>query len=471
MTPWIRWDTLSTPTEPAWRWLAQSLGMPALLATPTRPRGELQVPPSRLTEPAKQKLADLLGARLRLDDETRLAHAGTSDAAGLLRLRGGELSHLPDAVFRPVSEDEVLAVLKICTETGVAIGNPASKHPAFAVFDFSDLADIFSVDAVSGLAQVQAGIDSAELTRQLAARGMAFDAPEFSNLGGWIAQGIGTASVMDARIATPNGFLTRNLLADSSPHFGIVTSATLRVRAIPASTAHLHMMFPDFASGLAAMREVRRESAGHIDVRLSDADETRFHRNLAVMDRRQTLMQRVTDIVRGLHGRSENGAAFNVSFSGSAADVEISRKRFTTLARRLGASPYENADVPDYRALLLDRGVTADRIRASATWSELPTLYTALRAALDQAMRRHAPRPGAHGLVLTQITGARHDGADLTCTFLYPRQLNGDVTQAESVRRVALDVLARKKDASDAVTRNAIRAVLDPAGILAQAED
>ena len=113
--------------------------------------------------------------------------------------------------------------------------------------------------------------------------------------------------------------------------------------------------------------------------------------------------------------------------------------------------------------------MTVDQLVASATWSELPALYTALRSALDQAMRHHAPCADAHGLVLTQITGARHDGADLTCTFLYPRQLNGDVAQAQAIRQAALDVLTArtiKTDAADNEIRSAIGMALDPAGIL-----
>lgn len=472
MTPWIRWDALPAPAEPAWRWLAQSLGMPALLATPARPRAELQVRPSRLAEPARQKLADLLADRLRLDDEARLAHAYVGNVAGKLRVRGGDLSQIPDAIFEPRSEDEVRALLNICAEAGIAVGSSASKYPAFAVFDFSNMAAILSLDAVSGQAEAQTGISSEELSRQLAARGMAFDAGEFSQLGHWITRGTGTGDVMDVRLATPKGLVGGNLLPGSRSWFGIIIAASLRVHAAPASTVHLHVVFPDFASGLAGLRETARESVAHIDTRLSDADETRFHRSLAAMEKHPTLIQRLTNRLRGLDHASEKAAAFRLTFRGSAADVEISRKRFAALAKRLGASSCESAHVPDYRPLLLDRGVTVDQVTASATWSELPSLYTALRTALDQAMRRHAPRDGAHGRVLTQITGSRHDGADLTCTFLYPRQLNGDVAQAEAVRRAALDVLtARKKDASDADIRNAIRAVLDPTGILAHDED
>jgi alkyldihydroxyacetonephosphate synthase len=469
MTPWIRWDAEPAPAEPAWRWLAQSLGMPALLATPARPRGALNVPPSRLTEPARQRLAALLAERLRHDEQTRLAHAATQDAAAILRLRGGDFSQIPDAVLRPQSEDEILAILNICAEAGIAIGGTTSQHSVSAIFDLGAMADIVSLDAVSGVAQVQAGIASAALAGQLAARGMRFEAPEFSALGHWVARGIGTHDVMDMRLATPKGLLSGTLLPGAPSRFGIVTAATLRVHAAPASTACLQVLFPDFASGLAAMRETQREGLAHASMQLSDAEETRFHRNLAAMSHGTTLMQRVADMLRGPHRPQEKSAALSVTFRGHAASVDITQKRFTARAKQLGASIRQGAATPDYRPLLLDRGVTVDRLAASATWSELPVLYAALRTALDQAMRRHAPRADAHGLVLTQITGARHDGADLACTFLYPRQLNDDVAQAQAVRQAALDVAAthtQKNGASDTDVRHAIAALLDPAGVL-----
>jgi len=466
MTPWIRWDAEAAPAEPAWRWLAHSLGMPTLLATPARPRGELSVPPSRLAEPARRKLSALLSERLCLDDRTRQAHAASRDVAATLRLRNGDFSQAPDAVFRPINEAEILALLNICSEAGIAVGNKSGRHAAFAALDLGGMADMLSLDAVSGIAQVQAGIASADLARQLAARGMMFSAQEFLMLGDWVTQGIGTGDVMDVRLATPKGLLSGSVLP--AARFGVVTAATLRVRALPARTKHLHVLFPDFASGLAAMRETQRDGVARVTMQLSDGDETRFHRNLAAMAHTPTLMQRVTSIVRGLHQTQQNPAAFSITFNGPEGDVDIARKRFAARARLLGACTWDGVATPDYRSQILDRGVTVDRLVASAPWSELPTLYTALRSALDQAMRRHAPCADAHGLVLTQIAGARHDGADLTCTFLYPRQLNGDIAQAQAIRKAALDVLTThiKKDAPDNEIRSAIGAALDPAGIL-----
>ncbi|OAI42529.1 hypothetical protein AYO42_06585 [Rhizomicrobium sp. SCGC AG-212-E05] len=458
MTPWIRWTAEPAPAEPGWRWLAQSLGMPALLATPARPRAELALPASRLPDAARQKLAALLGERLRTDDEARIAHAAKADAASVLRLRGGDLSQAPDAVLCPHNEDEVLALLQICAEAGIVLGT--TNGTARAVCDTSGMTDILSLDAVSGLAQVQAGIGSTELARQLAARGMSFGPAEFSYLGHRI--GRNPEGVLDVRLATPQGLLSSSVLGSD---FGILTAATLQIRALPAATLHLDYLFPDFASGFAAMRGAQRECVARISVRLSDGEETRFHRRLAAMTQTPTLMQRITDIV---HGPGDGAAALRITISGGAADVETSRKRFAALARKLGARTWDGVTPHDYRPLLLDRGVTVDKLRASATWSNLPVLYAALRTALDQAMRLYAPRAGAHGLVLAQITDARHDGATLTCTFLFPRLLNGDVAQAQAVRKAALDVLAAQKQPAE--LRRAIGAVLDPAGILASDE-
>jgi len=466
MTPWIRWDAANAPAEPAWRWLAQSLGMPALLATPARPQAELTVPPSRIPQSARQKLAALLEGGLRLDDAARLSHAANAEAADALRLRGGDLSRIPDAVFGPRSEDELLALLKICGETGIAVGGPSNRHPAFAALELNGMAQIESLDAVSGLAQVQGGIGSAELKRQLAARGMVFNAPEFDTLGCWIARGIGTEDVRDVRLATPRGMLSGNLLPS---RFGIVSAATLQVHAVPASTVQLHYLFPDFASGLAALRETRRERIAYTDMQLSDGDQTMFLRNLAAMLQTPSLMQRLIGMMRNPHLSPEKPAAFGITINGAAADVDIARKRFAALTKRLGGSPAQVPAAQDYVPLLLDRGVTVDRIHTGATWSQLPVLYAALRSALDRATRRHAPRTDAHGLVLTQITGARHDGADLTCTFLYPRQLNAAVDQAQAIRRAARDVLAAQgcnNAAPKDSVQNAIQALLDPAGIL-----
>src|ERR1700689_1938110 len=103
MNPWIRWQKDDTQTEPAWRWLADWAGMPALLATPPRPLAEMGEPASRLSEAMRANFVALLGSkRVKLDLATRALH-GSSGTADRLRVRTGDLSRLADAVFYPAS--------------------------------------------------------------------------------------------------------------------------------------------------------------------------------------------------------------------------------------------------------------------------------------------------------------------------------------------------------------------------------
>src|SRR5579864_803625 len=109
-TRWNGWgnpghdDPLATH-EPAWRWLAQAFAMPALLATPPRDLSDCVLPPSRLTDAKRQKLAAALGAYcLRQSDFERARHAAGRGLSDLLRLRSGDLSTAPDAVLYPRTE-------------------------------------------------------------------------------------------------------------------------------------------------------------------------------------------------------------------------------------------------------------------------------------------------------------------------------------------------------------------------------
>jgi hypothetical protein len=108
-----------------------------------------------------------------------------------------------------------------------------------------------------------------------------------------------------------------------------------------------------------------------------------------------------------------------------------------------------------------------DSLELSADWARLPSLYVAVRAALKQAMRNHAPRPGAHGLVLCHVGAARPDGAVLTFSWLFPRILEDAVSQAQAIRRAAL--AAASVEESKELERDVlggIKRVLDPGAIL-----
>ncbi len=525
-TRWNGWgipgqeDPLAA-NEPAWRWLAHAFSMPALLATPSRELSTIALPPSRLSHKARQELSLLLGSSgVQQNDFDRARHAAGRELTDLLRLRAGDVSTVPDAVLYPRSEADVLAVLKRCAEMGIAVipfgggtgpvtpgrgrsagesrGDHKKDFGAVVTLNMSDLGRVRDVDMISGLAEAQAGITGPELERQLGMRGMMLghrpESFEFSSLGGWIAApGAGQEAVRygdvahwlhSLRVATPQGLMTSaalpnlaQLMLGSRGALGVVTGATIRIRALPAKEEHRAYLFSDFAGGLAAMHQAQRSGLPHAFLRLSDDGETRFLQALQRAGREANLADRFFDIYLSVRRFDSGAARLVVGFSGSDSEVHAARRRFDSLAKRLGAVALgidsawsKQRFASGYRRdTLLDRGVSMDRLELFANWAKLPSLYVTVRAALKQAMRNHAPRAGAHGLVLCHMGPTRAEGATLTFTWLFPRILDDGIAQASSIRHAALAASSAREPGNemleDEVLR-AVKAVLDPEGIL-----
>jgi alkyldihydroxyacetonephosphate synthase len=276
-------------------------------------------------------------------------------------------------------------------------------------------------------------------------------------LGGYIAHHE-APWLQDMKVATPRGLIPT---ARRLP--GIVTSATVRVRALPTVSEQRQYLFPDFAAGLAALHEAERQGIGLSDVRLSDAAQTRFDSKMT--GAQKGLLQRLEDIYRQVRRLDDQASALFVTFTGS--DTSLHRKRFDALAARLGALVRELPPAEEDSEALMDRGVTVDSIQAFATWSRLPVLYATARAALDEAMRKHSPRAGAHGLVMAQVGSVSADGANLRLTMIFPRVLGDGVAQAQAIRDVAETAFAGLPPALlETQLDQAIRQVLDPKGIL-----
>jgi alkyldihydroxyacetonephosphate synthase len=473
-----------------WRWLAGAFAMPALLATPPRAAADIAPLPSRLNEAVRQKLAVQLGASaIRQDNAARAAKAAGRELAGQLRVRGGDLSLAPDAVLYPYAEQDVLAVLRLCAELGIAVVPPGAG--AGVVIDMSRMDRVTAIDLTSGLAQAEGGISGEELERHLAARGMTLDhgadSFAFSTLGARITQDDpGPDSwLRGVRLATPQGLL--ETWEDSGPGLvriargsrgtlGIVTGATLRIRALPAQTEVRRYLFADFAAGIAAVREVVRTDLRHVSLRLSDDGETRFVEKLHQREDILDLRARFFEIYRAVRRFDGNAALLEAGFSGSENDIKASRKRLEAMAKRLGAIALGEQPAwpgplmtPTRREALLDRGVGVDSITVDATWAQLPGFYVAVRAALKQAMRSRVPRAGASGMVLARVAHASSDAATLVFTWLFPRILEDGVAQAQAIRQAARDAIAALGVTDEALARDVlsgIKQTLDPAGIL-----
>jgi alkyldihydroxyacetonephosphate synthase len=446
--------------EAAWRWLADRLGMPALLATPARAMRDIALPPSRLPDAARERFVALLGAdQVRADAAARIQQSGDGGILDDLRRRGGDLTHAPDAVLFPRTESEVVAVVLACAEMGVAIAG--GTRPSVAL-DLTHLTRL-DFDGMSGLVTAEAGIGSAELARRLAMRGLGAELPEFTVLGDFIAANRDTGWSPRIRVATPLGLASdlRDVAAGSGGAFGVITAATLCVHALPGTPRSRRYIFPDFAAGLAALHQAARSGVAHADARLSDAQATRFAHGLARAGHPFNLLARLRDIHLELRHFDDRASALAITFPDAKA-----RKAFEALVKRLGGMRLHGETPAPDLAPLPERGVNTEHFAVTASWSKLPALYAVARHALDQAMRVNVPRPGAHGQVLAAVSGTRPDGATLKLIAIYPRKLDDAMTQAEAVHKAGVSALAHGFDAPSRAARAAIKQALDPKNIL-----
>ena len=479
--------------EEIWTWLAGELGMPALLATPARPLESITLPAARLPADAHARFVALLGAdRVRDDAYERAFHALGRSYHDLLSLRAGDLSVAPDAVLYPRSGEEVLSVLSAASEMAIAVvpygggssvvGGVSAGTGTFksvVTVDLSAMDRLIEIDAVAQTATAEAGIYGPALERALKAKGFTRghhpQSFEFSTLGGWIAhRGAGQGSgrygraedwLVGATLATPRGMLSvggfpassagpqlLDLALGSEGTFGIVTQATVRLHMLAAVSDYRGYLFRDFASGAAAIRQAVQSGIDVTMLRLSDAAETRFYRAFGALGKRRGLGDRLAQIYLDTRGFDDKACAMVAGFEGTEADVARARGAFEAIAKKhralfLGEGQGKRwkdgrFHGPYLRDPMMDRGAGVDTLETATRWSNIETLYVAVKDALEKAIRDTAPRDGAHGIVSCHISHSYLDGASLYFTYIFPRALEREIAQWRDIKKAASDAIA-----------------------------
>ncbi len=486
-----RADDVSGRPE-VWGWLASEVGMPSLLATPARPIEEISLPPSRLRAKERRVLTAVLGTdRVHEDNYERAFHARGKSYHDLLRLRAGDLSDAPDAVVYPYSRVEVLKVLAAASEMSIAVvpygggtsvvgGVTATRGPFDAVLsvDLSGMNKVESVDAESLTACAEAGICGPALEGALQAGGLTLghypQSFEFSTLGGWISHrgagqhsnGYGSARdwLIAAELATPRGLVRdfdfpasaagprmTDLALGSEGTLGLITRATVRLHRMPETAETIACLFHDFASGTNAVREAIQSQIPIAMLRLSDAEETRFHRGFSEIGKSRGLKGLIGDAILRARKFDEDACLLIAQFEGANSIVDFSKQRFLSIARQFGAMSLgeapgkrwrkERFHGPYLRDPMLDRGLGVDTLETATTWSKLNALYTATNQALNGAIKASVPLQGAKGVVMCHISHSYRDGASLYFTYIFPRSLSGDIEQWQSIKRAASDAI------------------------------
>ncbi|WP_296602446.1 FAD-binding oxidoreductase [Nocardioides sp.] len=401
--------------------------------------------PSTLSPDLVAALGAIVGAEhVRTDDETRRLRTRGKSTPDLLRARAGDLADAPDAVVRPGSHDEVAAVLALAVDHHLAVvpfgggtsvtGGLVARREGFDAvlsLDLVRMKRLLAADHVSMTATLEPGLRGPEAEALLAAEGMTLghfpQSFEYASIGGFAAtRSSGQSSagfgrfdslVVGLTVATPQGRIDlgtapanaagpdlRQLFLGSEGTLGVITAVTVRVRPVPQVKAYEAWRWPSFAEGATAMRTLAQAGLLPTVLRLSDESESAI--NLADP--------------AAIGSESSAGCLMVTGFEGEPAAVEAKRAAVTAVFERLGGvnagtEPGEKwahgrYDAPYLRDSLLDAGVLAETLETATFWSNLERLYTAVKAALENAL-------GQPSLVLCHISHVYETGASLYFTI------------------------------------------------------
>lgn len=504
-----RWTTETVPLPPhALAWLSQRIGL-------GKPFVEepLSAPDSALTADAFTALEAV--STISVDDADRLGRAGGLSYLDLLRHRGHGTPAVPDAVVQPASPAEVVEVLQVCVEHDIAVvpfgggtsvvgGVEALRGAKSAVvaLDLAGLGSLVSIDPVSRVAVLQAGVTGPEAERLLGEHGFTLghvpQSFERATIGGFAAtRSAGQASsgygrfedmVESVRVATPVGEWVvgaapasaagpdlKQLVLGSEGLFGVITEVSVRVRPKPYGPRYEGFVVDGWEAGADLVRSLAQDGVLADITRLSDEDETEVALELAGPKasalKKYLRFRRVQQpclVILGWECRSR-----------SATMSALSGKKVVRLGRAMGASwLHGRFNGPRQRDALLDAGVCVETLETATHWSRVSELRDAVKAALTAEL--------GNPVVMCHISHAYETGASLYFTVLVPRDLDDPVGQWQRAKVAASDAISRLGTITHhhAVGRDhqpwlereigsigvdvlrAVKAQLDPTGIL-----
>lgn len=446
------------------------------------------------------------------DPAVRAKHAYGKSYRDLIRSLRGSFPHPPDMVAWPRTEADVIAILDWCGEKGVAaipygggtsvVGgvepDVGEGYEGAVTIDLGRLDRVLEVDATSGLARIQGGVLGPSLESQLEPHGLTLrhypQSFEHSTLGGWIAtRSAGHHAtlrthvddlVASLQVVTPAGLVeTRTLPASgagpaperlfigSEGALGIVTEAWMRVRERPRFRESASARFKSFDAGAEAARALARSDL--------------FPTTCRLLDETEALLAGAGDGTRSvlLVGFESHDHALGPWLDralGCCTDHggEVQRDN-RERAGAAGAWRRAFLRAPHLRDAMIRMGFVVETFETAVTWTGLPGLLEAVRAAVETA--------AGDALFMVRVTHVYPDGAAPYFTVIAPARKGEEVEQWDAIKAAASDAIRagggttthhhavgrdhrpwydRERPEPYAATLRAAKSALDPAWIL-----
>jgi alkyldihydroxyacetonephosphate synthase len=319
---------------------------------------------------------------------------------GLMLERAGAVTP-PVEVASPTSFEEVQALLRTgrrLVPAGGRSGVCGALDPDAGdlMVDLTGLAGC-EIDEANLTVRAQAGLTGMELERRLQERGLTLghfpSSLPVASVGGLVStrssgqQSTLYGSVEDMivglTVALPGGRLVaarvhprtaagpplEMLFVGAEGGLGIVLEAVLRVHRLPETVLGLGWRVPGVPEGVEVMREVLQRGLRPLVLRLYDAEDS------------------------VLQGLQDGGCLLLAASAGppAIAEAEAAVIRETVKGEALGEEPWQRwlrhrFDLSAERLLdlLEPAGAYADTVEVAASWTDLPALYSGVKAHLTQ---------------------------------------------------------------------------------------
>eukprot|EP00698_Gefionella_okellyi_P004652 TRINITY_DN14258_c0_g1_i1.p1 TRINITY_DN14258_c0_g1~~TRINITY_DN14258_c0_g1_i1.p1 ORF type:complete len:595 (+),score=151.84 TRINITY_DN14258_c0_g1_i1:29-1786(+) len=377
--------------------------------------------------------------RLTFDALDRLHHSHGHTAQELWELRYGELKRSVDAVIYPTCHAHCEGIVKaavannVClipygggTSVSWALIRPENENRMTVSIDMSKMAQILWIDRTNMTARIQAGAVGQDITNNLEKLGLTLghepDSVEFSTLGGWIstrASGMkkniyGNIEdiLVSVRIVTPIGTFEKgctvprmssgpdihHIVLGSEGTMGVITEATLRIRELPAKRIYGSVVFPDFASGVAALAEVQKAGLRPANFRLVDNEQFKFGQ--ALKPEVGALGQLISKVQKAyvthwLGFDVDTMVAATLMFEGTQEECERQeRELYVICAKYKGAKGGEENGLRGYmltfmiaylRDIGFDYGCISESFETSVPWDKVLELCTSTKQRVKKA--------------------------------------------------------------------------------------
>jgi glycolate oxidase len=261
-----------------------------------------------VTEEVVHELAAIVGPRFVVTDPEKMEPYSHDEVAG------AEHAHLPEAVVKPLTAEEVAAVVKLAnrrripvTPRGAGSGLSGGAVPVYGgiVLSLERMNHILEVDQENMMAVVEPGVVTNDINERLAPVGLFYAGYPMSletcYIGGNVAENAGGGKavkygvteryVLGLQVVTPTGEIMElggkrvkdvtgynllKLMVGSEGALCVITRITLRLLPLPRNQVALLVPFADVPSAIAAVPRIMTQ-AGVIPAAIEFMDRLSVH--------------------------------------------------------------------------------------------------------------------------------------------------------------------------------------------------